>query len=147
MGWIVDLRWTGGGVPLGLSCPLLDHGLIFSRQRHNAVYRADGTLLYPHREDFAADGTALAFQRPLQAHGRATLVGERTAGLCGSQHSVELAPGWHLLLAARETVFGPQQLRFNRVGVPPDLQVTPSAADEAAGRDLQLAVAVQVLCR
>jgi carboxyl-terminal processing protease len=162
-GWIVDVRWCGGGVSLRLSRLLVDRGRIFSRQRHNAVRLLDGTV-YATREDHDADGTALPFQRPLvvlvgpgsisgaeslagplQAHGRATLVGERTAGLCGAGHSVTLAPGWRIMLAARETVFGPQERRFNRIGVPPDVAVTPTPADEAAGCDPQLAAALDLL--
>ncbi len=163
VGWIIDVRWCGGGVSLGLSRLLVDRGRIFSRQRHNAVHLPDGTS-YPMREDHDADGSALPFQRPLviligpgsisgaesfagplQALGRATLVGERTAGLCGFASRVELAPGWAMIVAARETVFGPQERRFNRLGVPPDVVVTPSPDDEAAGRDPQLAAALDIL--
>jgi C-terminal processing protease CtpA/Prc len=109
-------------------------------------------------------GTALPFQRPLvvligpgsisgaescagplRALGRATLVGERTAGACGALRPVELAPGWTIVLTGWHTVFGPQEWRLNRIGVPPDVAVSPSSADEAAGRDPQLEAALAVL--
>ena len=100
---------------------------------------SDGTLL-PGRQDIDLDGTALPFQRPLvvligpgsvsgaesfhgpmQAYGRATLVGERTAGGCGLVRSVSLAPGWSICLASHQTDFGPDELRLNRIGVTPDV--------------------------
>jgi C-terminal processing protease CtpA/Prc len=92
-GWIIDMRWNGGGPSIQLSRLLIDKGQLFSRIRHNEVYLSDGTQL-PMRQDIDLDGTALPFQRPLviligpgstsgaesfagpmQAYGRATLVG------------------------------------------------------------------------
>lgn len=164
-GWIVDVRWCGGGSSVRFSRLLVERGHLFARLRHSEARFPDGSL-HPAREDIDADGTALPFQRPLvvlvgpgsisgaeslagplQALGRATLVGERTAGLCGLFSLVQLAPGWAFVVAARETVFGPEERRFNRVGVPPDVAVVPSAADEAAGRDPQLAAALAILAR
>jgi carboxyl-terminal processing protease len=163
LGWIVDVRWNGGGPSIQLSRFLVNQGRLFSRLRHNEVHLADGTSL-PQRQDIDLDGTALPFQRPLvvligpgsvsgaesfagpmQAHGRATLVGERTAGGCGLVRSVNLAPGWSIFLASHHTDFGPQQWRLNRIGVTPDVLVTPAPDDEAAGRDLQLEMALQIL--
>ena len=165
LGWIVDVRWCSGGYSGRFSRLLVDRGHLFARLRHDAARFPDGTV-HPQREDIDADGSALPFQRPLvilvgpgslsgaesfagplQALGRATLVGERTAGLCGYGSRVDLAPGWAMSVAARETVFGPRELRFNRVGVPPDVAVAPSSDDEAAGRDPQLQAALDVLSR
>ena len=162
-GWIIDVRWCGGGFSGRFSRNFVDRGHLFARLRHNEVRLPDGTV-HPMREDIDADGSALPFQRPLvilvgpgsqsgaesfagplQALGRATLVGERTAGLCGYGSRVDLAPGWAMLVTARETVFGPQERKFNRIGVPPDVTVTPSPEDEAAGRDPQLEAALAIL--
>jgi carboxyl-terminal processing protease len=159
-GWLVDVRWCGGGVSVGLSRLLVDRGRLFSRVRHNEGHFPDGMT----RQDIDADGTALPFQRPLvvligpgsisgaesfagplRALGRATLVGERTAGLCGTGPAVDLAPGWRMTVTTRETVFGPEERRYNREGVPPDVWVTPNPDDEAAGRDRQLEAALDVL--
>ena len=164
-GWLIDLRWCGGGVSIQLSRLLVDRGRLFSRQRHNEARLPSGRVL-PQREDLDADGTVLPFQRPLvvligpgsvsgaescagplRAHGRATLVGERTAGLCGYASARDLAPGWRITLATHETVFGPEEWRLNRIGVPPDVAVTPTPDDEAAGRDPQLAAALDILRR
>jgi carboxyl-terminal processing protease len=162
-GWIVDVRWCSGGFSGRFSRLLVDRGHLFARLRHDTARFPDGTA-HPAREDIDADGSALPFQRPLvilvgpgslsgaesfagplQALGRATLVGERTAGLCGYGSRVELAPGWAMSVAARETVFGPQERRFNRIGVPPDVAVSPTPDDEAAGRDPQLQAALRLL--
>jgi carboxyl-terminal processing protease len=161
-GWIVDVRWCGGGVSIGLSRLLVGRGRLFSRLRHNEGGFADGML----RQDIEADGTAMPVQRPmvaligpgsisgaesfagpLQALGRATLVGERTAGLCGTGPRCELAPGWNLMVTTRETVFGPEERRYNRQGVPPDVWVSPSTEDEDTGHDLQLEAALELLQR
>jgi len=162
-GWIIDMRWNGGGPSIQLSRLLVNQGRLFSRVRHNDVQMPDGTLL-PMRQDIDFDGTALPFQRPLvvpigpgsvsgaesfagpmQAHGRAILVGERTAGGCGLVRSVNLAPGWSIFFASHQTDFGPDEWRLNRIGVTPDVQVTPTPADEAAGSDPQLDQALEIL--
>ena len=164
-GWIIDMRWNTGGVSSEVSRLLLDRGRVFSRLRHNEVRLADGALI-AMREDIDANGTALPFQRPLiiltgpgsmsgaesfagplQARGRATLVGERTAGLCGGAHHLVLAPGWEVWITAWETVFDPAEQRVNRIGVTPDVIVTPSLEDEAAGRDPQQDAALDILRR
>jgi C-terminal processing protease CtpA/Prc len=75
------------------------------------------------------------------------LVGERTAGLCGGAHHVVLAPGWEVWITAWETVFDAAEQRVNRIGVTPDVIVTPSLEDEAAGRDPQLDAALDILRR
>ncbi len=163
LGWIIDVRWNGGGPSIQLSRLLVNQGRLFSRLRHNEVRLSDGTALAV-RQDIDLDGTALPFQRPLviligpgsvsgaesfagpmQAHGRATLVGERTAGGCGLVRSVNLAPGWSIFLASHHTDFGPDEWQLNRVGVTPDVQITPMPADEAAGRDPQLDRALEIL--
>jgi C-terminal processing protease CtpA/Prc len=163
LGWIIDMRWNGGGPSIQLSRLLVNQGRLFARLRHNDVHLPDGTLL-PIRQDIDLDGTALPFQRPvavligpgsisgaesfagpMQAYGRATLVGERTAGACGLVRSVNLAPGWSIFLATHHTDFGPDEWRLNRIGVTPDVLVTPTRDDEAAGRDPQLETALNIL--
>jgi carboxyl-terminal processing protease len=120
--------------------------------------------MLPQRQDIDLDGTALPFQRPvvvligpgsvsgaesfagpMQAYGRATLVGERTAGGCGLVRSANLGPGWSIFLASHHTDFGPDEWQLNRIGVMPDVQITPTLGDEAAGRDPQLDRALEIL--
>jgi carboxyl-terminal processing protease len=162
-GWIVDVRWCGGGYSGRFGQMLVGQGLLFARLRHNEARFSDGSL-HPVREEIKANGNALPCQRPLvvlvgrgsisgaesfagplQALGRATLVGERTAGLCGMATFVRPAPNWEMIVTARETVFGPEDHRFNRLGVPPDVVVLPSPHDEEAGSDPQLEAALNVL--
>src|SRR5947207_15731413 len=57
---------------------------------------------------------------PMQAYGRAKLVGERTAGACGLVRTVHLAPGWSICLATHHTDFGPDERQLNRIGISPD---------------------------
>jgi C-terminal processing protease CtpA/Prc len=59
-GWIVDMRWNGGGASVQLSRLLIDRGRLFSRIRHNEVRLPDGTLV-PMRQDIDFDGTAPPF--------------------------------------------------------------------------------------
>src|SRR5262249_46977655 len=63
-GWIVDVRWCGGGYSARFSRLLVARGHLFARLRHNAARFSDGTD-HPVREDIDADGSALPFQRPL----------------------------------------------------------------------------------
>jgi C-terminal processing protease CtpA/Prc len=163
LGWIIDMRWNGGGPSIQLSRLLINQGRLFARLRYNDVHLPDGTVL-PMRQDIDLDGTALPFQRPLavligpgsisgaesfagpmQAYGRAILVGERSAGACGLVRSVNLVPGWSIYLASHHTDFGPQEWRLNRIGVTPDVPVTPAPDDEAAGRDPQLETALEIV--
>jgi C-terminal processing protease CtpA/Prc len=114
--------------------------------------------------DEEAEGAPLPFQRPLailigpgsssgaelcagalQALGRATLIGEQTPGWLGSLTRVPLADGWTFSLCGVEALLGPDLWRRNRVGLAPDIPITPTADDEVAGRDPQLDVAIQLL--
>jgi hypothetical protein len=92
-------------------------------------------LRYQSVHEHHIDGTALPRQRPLvgligpgrisgaesfagpmQAYRRATLVGERTAGLCGVVRTVDRAPGGSICLATHHTNLGPEESRLNRIG-------------------------------
>ncbi|MBI3970432.1 MAG: PDZ domain-containing protein [Chloroflexi bacterium] len=162
-GWIFDMRWNSGGESIGVSRLLVSHGRLFSRLRHNDTTLSDGRHV-PMREDIDADGAALPFQRPaviligpgslsgaesfagpMQTHRRATLVGERTGGLCGRMAWSRFSPGWSIAVAHYETVFDPEERARNRIGVTPDVPMTPSSADETAGRDPQLEAALDLL--
>jgi carboxyl-terminal processing protease len=88
---------------------------------------------------------AESFAGPMQAYGRATLVGERTAGACGLVRTVHLARDWTICLATHHTDFGPDEWQRNRIGITPDVVVAPTPEDEAAGRDPQLEAALDIL--
>ena len=155
-GWVLDLRENGGGV--------LERVVAVAR-----LFIAQGVLLEERRrgrtfQTLTADGTALAAQRPLvvltgsgsfsggeilaailQAHGRATVVGEPTGGGFGSATVIPLADGSALNVTATEVTVGPERRRLNRVGLTPDRLVVRTHADVAAGRDPQLAAALALL--
>ncbi|MDQ3703602.1 MAG: hypothetical protein M3442_22180 [Chloroflexota bacterium] len=59
----------------------------------------------------------------------------------------EMLPRGKAQHARVRTVFGPQECRLNRIGVTPDILVTPTPEDEAAGHDPQLAAALEILRR
>jgi C-terminal processing protease CtpA/Prc len=88
---------------------------------------------------------AESFSGPMQGYGRATLVGETTAGACGLVRTVQLVPGWTICLATHHTDFGPDERQLNRIGITPDVVVAPTPEDEAAGRDAQLETALNML--
>lgn len=72
----------------------------------------------------------------LKQMGRATIVGERTAGAMLSSDTVELSNGWMLQLPVAD-FYTPQGTRLDQVGVKPDFVVPVEKALEKA---LQLAV-------
>jgi len=78
--------------------------------------------------------------RALQRLGRATLVGERTAGAVLAGRFLPLADGSVLYLAVNDILVDGE--RLEGVGVAPDLQV-PSQLPYAEGRDPQLEAALE----
>ena len=155
-GWVLDLRENGGGVlerVMAVARLFVDQGVLIEERRRGRTFQT-----------LSADGTALAWQRPLvvlagpgsfsggeivaailQAHGRATVVGEPTGGGFGSATAVPLADGSALNVTATEVTVGPARRRFNRVGLTPDRLVVRTHADVAAGRDPQLQAALVLL--
>lgn len=157
-GWLIDLRNNNDGFELTsiqMTSLFVEGGRLFGRsQRGRPVSWAEAT------------GNVLPFQRPLvflvgpasysaaeifpgalQARGRAVLVGERTGGCIGATRSGNgLLDGSALNVTEREIVIGPDGHEYRRVGVPPNFEVeSPSPEDVEAGRDPQLAEAIQIL--
>ncbi len=72
----------------------------------------------------------------LKASGRARLVGERTGGSTGQPLSIEGLPaGGGARVCTKRDMF-PDGTEFVGIGVIPDVEVRPTAADIAAGRDV-----------
>lgn len=154
-GWVLDLRFNGGGQARALE----DIAGLFTE--HPRVY---GTL---SRRDTApawrgTQGEPLAVQHPLvvligpstlsaaehlagflQGAGRATLVGQTTAGCIGVERFVNLADGSQIGVTEYALLVGPDGRQLNRAGIAPDLPVP--AADRSGGADPVLDAALWVL--
>ena len=155
-GWVLDLRENGGGVlerVMAVTSLFVERGVLLEERRRGTAFQ---TLM--------ADGRALPVQRPLmvlagpgsfsggeilaavlQAHGRATVIGEPTGGGFGSATVATLSDGSALNVTATEVLVGPERRRYNRVGLAPDRLVPRTHADVVAGRDPQLAAALEAL--
>jgi len=74
------------------------------------------------------------FVQPFRDHGRAKIIGERTAGSSGQAYIKDFGNGIVLGLSVRREVF-PDGRPFEGVGITPDIKVHLSASDIFAGRD------------
>ncbi len=72
----------------------------------------------------------------LRSAGRATIVGERTAGFVGSIDAIELS-GEARVGVKVQHVTGPNGEMYNGVGVQPDIETTSADAVDAAARHLR----------
>jgi hypothetical protein len=76
------------------------------------------------------------FAFALRAAGRATIVGERTAGFVGSIEAIEIS-GEGRVGVKVQNVTGPNGEMYNGVGVKPDIETTSADAVDAAARQLR----------
>lgn len=152
-GWILDLRFNGGGQPPDRIAGLfVQSGLLWTVAPRNGA-----------PEQHMAPGNALSVQRPLvimtsrgslssaeilaaalQASGRATIVGEQTPGCVGEAKIEGLLDGSSLEFSVARLLIGPQQRDIAGRGITPDLAVAPN---DAAADDPQLIAAIGVLER
>jgi carboxyl-terminal processing protease len=156
-GVVIDLRWNPGGETFSLGISIgeffhrpVDCGTFITRsgarqvknswQLGSAEYRGRVVVLV----DGATGSAAEIFAAVLQDHGRATIVGRRTAGavLASRFHGL---PGGGELQLSREDYVAPKGRRIEGAGVEPDVTVPRQLADLRAGRDADLAAALRVL--
>jgi carboxyl-terminal processing protease len=157
--WVLDLRDNGGGIERAMAAMA---GLFVSQGRLSGVLTRGEPPSYR-----VAAGGGLPVQRPmavlvgpnsasaaeilpgiLQAHGRAIVVGEQTAGCIGARpiEPVGLLDGSVIFVTTSEYTIGPNDLRLHRIGITPDIAVpAPTEIDEEMGRDAQLDAAVAAL--
>jgi carboxyl-terminal processing protease len=83
------------------------------------------------------------FVMPFKFSGRATLVGETTAGTYSLTQHVDYSNGMILNISAVHHVF-PDGSQFEGVGIAPDVAVETTADDLRAGRDPVLKKAVEI---
>ncbi|WP_057464649.1 S41 family peptidase [Pseudovibrio sp. POLY-S9] len=81
---------------------------------------------------------------PLKHSGRATIVGEASAGSTGQPYFEAPLPETQLTISAKRTDF-PDGTRFEGVGIHPDYPVMPTPEDIRQGNDPALTLAQQLL--
>ncbi len=155
-GWIIDLRNNGGGsldAENVILSKLIDKGLLFY------VWEKDG-----QRRDYQADRSIAVEPRPIvvlvnegtasgaeilaalvQEHRLGGVVGTRTAGCVATGRIFELPDGSAIQITVGRIVTGVRNNTLNGVGVVPDYEVETTVEDLTAGRDPQLAKAVELL--
>lgn len=156
-GVVIDLRWNPGGSTISLGIVI---GEFFDRAVECGTFitrggrRADksswqlGSARYAGRVavlvDVSTGSAAEIFSAVLQEHGRATVIGRRTAGavLASWFHGL---PGGGELQLSREDYVTPHGRRVEGAGVEPDLKVVPRLAELRAGRDVDLEAALHLL--
>jgi len=158
-GLVIDLRRNPGGETFSLGITIgeffdraVDVGTFISRngarsaknswQLGSANYGGKVVILVGSASGSAAE----IFAAVLQDHGRATVVGRRTAGAVLASWFYRLPDGGELQLS-REDYIAPQGRRIEGVGVEPDVAVPRTLSDLRAGRDRDLEVALEILRR
>ncbi len=172
-GLLLDLRDNGGGSSnngYGIIKFLIDRAIKSSRWKtpqYRAAYEAWGRDQEWHHGDHGTirprwggrysgpvvvligPGTVSAaedFVVALDAADRVTLVGSKTAGTTGQPLMLELPQGGGARICTKRDVY-PDGREFVGIGIAPDVEVVPSRADIASGRDAVLEEGVKVLKR
>lgn len=156
-GVVIDLRRNPGGETFSLGITVgeffdraVDCGTFVSRSGSRSVKNSwqIGSANYRGRVAILVDGAtgsaAEIFSAVLQDHGRATVIGRRTAGAVLASWFHRLPGGGELQLS-REDYLAPKGRRIEAKGVEPDIVVTRTLADVRAGRDPDLEKAIAVL--
>lgn len=154
---IVDLRQNAGGETISLGVTIgeffgsaVDCGTFIKRSGRRAVKTSWqlGSARYAGRVAVLVDGAtgsaAEIFAAVLQDHGRATIVGRRTAGAVLASWYYALPDGG-LLQLSREDYVAPKGRRLESAGVQPDVTVPRTLADLRAGRDRDVEEAQRLL--
>ncbi|MEO6244395.1 MAG: S41 family peptidase [Opitutaceae bacterium] len=158
-GVVVDLRRNPGGGTISLGISIgeffdrsVDCGAFITRGGYRSGKNSwqIGSARYAGRVAVLVDGAtgsaAEIFSAVLQEHGRATIVGRKTAGAVLASWFSSLPDGGELQLSRFDYVT-PKGRRLEGDGVEPDVPVARTLADLRAGRDADLAAALRVLER
>lgn len=158
-GVVIDLRHNPGGETFSLGISIgeffdraVDCGTFIGRsgarsvknswQLGSANYRGKVVVLV----DGATGSAAEIFAAVLQDHGRATVVGRRSAGAVLASWFYRLPDGGELQLS-REDYVAPKGRRIEATGIEPDISVPRTLDDLRAGRDRDLDAALELLRR
>jgi carboxyl-terminal processing protease len=156
-GVVIDLRRNPGGETFSLGISIgeffehaVDCGTFITRsgsrsaknswQIGSARYRGAVAVLV----DGASGSAAEIFAAVLQDHGRAKIIGRRTAGAVLASWFYGLPGGGELQLS-REDYIAPKGRRIEGAGVEPDIVVPRTLEDFRSGRDRDLEEALRVL--
>lgn len=156
-GVIIDLRRNPGGETFSLGISIgeffdrsVECGTFVTRDGTRAVttswqlgsarYRGQVVILV----DAASASAAEIFAAVLKDHGRAVIVGRKTAGAVLASWFYHLPGGGELQLS-REDYFAPRGRRIEGNGVEPDVVVTRTLEDLRRGRDPDLETALAIL--
>lgn len=156
---VIDLRRNPGGGTISLGITIgeffdraVDCGTFITRggyrggksswQIGSARYGGSVVVLV----DGATGSAAEIFAAVLQEHGRAAIVGRKTAGAVLASWYHGLPDGGELQLSRQDYVT-PQGRRLEKEGVEPDVKVVRTVADVRAGRDVDLEAALRVLAK
>jgi carboxyl-terminal processing protease len=156
-GVVIDLRRNPGGETFSLGISIgeffdrpVDCGTFITRsgarvvknswQLGSANYRGRVVVLV----DGATGSAAEIFAAVLQDHGRATVVGRKTAGAVLASWFYRLPDGGELQLS-REDYIAPKGRRIEGNGVEPDVVVPRLLEDLRGGRDRDLEEALKIL--
>lgn len=156
-GVIIDLRRNPGGETFSLGIALgeffahaVDCGTFITRSGRRSVKNSWqlGSARYAGKVAVLVDGAtgsaAEIFAAVLQDHGRAAVIGRRTAGAVLASWFYRLPGGGELQLS-REDYLAPKGRRIEGIGVQPDIVVERKLKEVRAGRDADLEVALAVL--
>lgn len=154
-GWVVDLRGNGGGrltavqAVAGMFVEARTIGVEVNRNRDRNPLTSQGPRLVEDGPvvvliDGETTSGAEILSAALREHRKATVIGERTAGNVAVAEEHVMPDGSAIQLTVRRFL-GPSGGQIDRVGVQPDFPIQVSDADLAAGRDPQLAKALEVL--
>ncbi len=156
-GVVLDLRRNPGGETLSLGITVgeffdrsVDCGTFITRAGRRSVKNSwqFGSAHYAGRVavliDNATASAAEIFSAVLQDHGRATIVGRKSAGAVLASWFYTLPDGGELQLS-REDYVRPKGERLEGHGIEPDVTVPFTLADLRAGRDPDIEAALAVL--
>ncbi len=155
-GVVIDLRRNPGGGTISLGITIgeffdrsVDCGTFITRGGYRGGKSSwqMGSARYGGRVVVLVDGAtgsaAEIFSAVLQEHGRATIVGRKTAGAVLASWYHGLPDGGELQLS-REDYVTPKGRRLEQEGVEPDVKVVRTIADVRAGRDVDVEAALRV---
>ena len=156
-GVVIDLRRNPGGGTISLGITIgeffeksVDCGTFITRGGYRGGKSSwqIGSARYAGRVVVLVDGAtgsaAEIFAAVLQEHGRATIVGRKTAGAVLASWFHSLPDGGELQLS-REDYVTPKGRRLESDGVEPDVKVARTVAEVRAGRDVDLEAGLREL--